>query len=111
MWLIFTATLLRKAMTAGGAEWIKKCAGSIPPFRTILLGVWIILTGPNGSKVYLNTDGPQWIGKTQRGISLGNTEIILSGGNQIYVMETPEEVMKKFREAKVGEQLSSTTTN
>lgn len=69
----------------------------------IILGLtaWITLTTPDHTPCYINTDGPQFVGPGFKW-SRGRTQIILSGGNAVYVLETPDQVMKAISEAVVG---------
>lgn len=69
-------------------------------FLAASLLAWITLTSPEGFKIYFNVDGVQFVGPTKPGISNGKTEIILSGGNHVYVKEPPEQVIEMIKRAK-----------
>jgi uncharacterized protein YlzI (FlbEa/FlbD family) len=74
--------------------------------NVFIILAWAILTSPNGNPVYVNTSGVQAIHQAHENISLGKTMLILSGGNQIYVMESPQEVMKTIKNLESNENIS-----
>jgi uncharacterized protein YlzI (FlbEa/FlbD family) len=75
--------------------------------KFLIILAWAILTSPNGNPVYVNTSGIQAIHQAHENISLGKTMLILSGGNQIYVLESPQEVVKKIKNAEYNENINS----
>jgi hypothetical protein len=66
----------------------------------IVLIVLVELHRPSGDLVYINPDQVQGVTTNVRGSAPGATDVVMSDGHVIHVLEPPEKVVKKLREGK-----------
>jgi hypothetical protein len=72
-------------------------------FAAVVLIVLIVLVElhrPGGDLVYINPDQVQGVTTNVRGSAPGATDVVMSDGHVVHVLEPPEEVVKKLREGK-----------